>query len=108
MRDSLHDLSTITTIPYQTLQKLFEKLSWVICDAVQDSLMNKEDFASIDIGIGTVDISVSNDTVEYRFVPSKSLESSVIQTVEDKSNPLVKNIESSLVKRIVNTYKDLF
>ena len=65
MRDGLKDLSTITTIPYHTLQKLFEKFSWVICDSVQESCMNKQDYASIDIGIGSIDIAVDNDSVQF-------------------------------------------
>ena len=108
MRDGLKDLSTITTIPYHTLQKLFEKFSWVICDSVQESCMNKQDYASIDIGIGTIDIAVVNDSVQYRFIPSSKLEESVKDTIINKHNPLVSNVEEALVKRVVNAYKDFF
>ena len=108
MRDGLKDLSTITTIPYHTLQKLFEKFSWVICDSVEESCMNNQEYASIDIGIGNIDIAVVDNSIQYRFIPSGKLEDNVRDTIEKKQNPLTKEVEATLVKRIVNTYKDLF
>lgn len=108
MRNGIRDLSTITTIPYNTLQKLSNELSWIICDSVEESCMNKQEYASIDIGIGQLDIAVIDDSIQYRFIPSQKLEQSVIDTVEEKKNPLVSNIEETVVKRIMNAYKDLF
>lgn len=108
MTNGLENLSTITTIPYHTLQKLFNELSWIICDSLEESCINNQEYASIDIGIGTIDIAVVDDSVQYRFVPSSKLEDSVRETIENKKSPLVSNIEKSIVKRIVNTYKDLF
>ena len=108
MTDGISTLSTITTIPKQTLEKLFEKLSWVICDSVEVSCMSNEDFARIDIGIGYIDINVTENELEYRFIPSKKLESDILNTVQNKKNPLVNNIEESLIKRIINAYKDFF
>ena len=37
MRNALKDLSTITTIPYNSIVKLMDKLSWVISDCVEES-----------------------------------------------------------------------
>ena len=108
MRDGLKDLSTITTIPYHTLQKLFDKFSWIICDSVEESCMNNQEYASIDIGIGTIDIAVIDNSVQYRFVPSSKLEENIRSTIEDKKNPLVVATEEALVKRIIHAYKDFF
>lgn len=108
MRDGLKDLSTITTIPYHTLQKLFEKFLWIICDSIEESCRSKQDYASIDIGIGTIDIAFDDDTVQYRFIPSRNLDDSIKDTIVNKNNPLVNNVEEALVKRIVNAYKDFF
>lgn len=108
MRDGIKDLSVITTIPYHTLQKLFDKLCWVVCDGVQASELDHEEFASIDIGIGTIDIAVKDDQIQYRFVPSNKLEDSVRETLVSKKNPLQINLEEALVKKIVNAYKEFF
>lgn len=108
MRNALKDLSTITTIPYQTLQKLFDKLSWVICDAVSNVKENNSDYYSIDVGIGELDIYVGQEEVSYRFIPSDTLSKSINETVNEGNNPLTKNIEEAVVKKIVNAYKDFF
>ena len=108
MRNALKDLNTITTIPYQTLQKLFDKLSWVICDAVSNVKDDNSDYYSVDIGIGELDIYVGEEEVSYRFIPSDNLSKSIIETVTEGNNPLTKNIEEAVVQKIINAYKDFF
>ena len=66
MRNALKDLSTITTIPYNSIVKLMDKLGWVISDCVEESTIKGEDYAQIDLGIGKLDIAVVDDEVHYR------------------------------------------
>lgn len=108
MRDALKDLQTITTIPYKTLKDLFDKFQWVLCDEIETSHNKGEEFASIDIGIGEIDVCVDNDELKFRFIPSSKFEDNIKETIKSSKNPLVLNIEESLVKRIINTYKDFF
>ena len=108
MRNALKDLSTITTIPYNSIVKLMDKLGWVISDCVEESTIKGEDYAQIDLGIGKLDIAVVDDEVHYRFVPSSRMEENIRQTIENKKNPLVCKTEEALVNKIVNAYKNLF
>lgn len=106
--DIMQDISKITTIPERTLNKLVSKIDWCICDAVQESILCGNDSASVDVGVGTIHIVWSGEQIQYKFVPSTKLERYVADTIINKRNPLVVNLESTFVNRITKTYKDMF
>lgn len=102
----LDDLSTLTTIPYTSLEKLVDKSVYCICNDVVETILGDEKVITIKIGIGTLKMEITDSTVIYRFEPSKDLESNINKTIQDKKSPLVDVAEKTLVKKIVNTYKD--
>lgn len=105
----LNDINTLTTIPLNALYKLTDKANWCICNSVEETFLNSSNIAEISIGaLGTLIIEVVEDTVEYRFIPSKKLDKSVIDTIINKKSPLINQLDSTLASRLVNTYKDLF
>ena len=106
--DVIQDISKITTIPVRTLDKLVSKIDWCICDAIEESRMIGEELTKVDIGVGTLCISVKDDSIEYKFLPAPKLEKYVIDTVINKKNPMVVNLEQTFVNRITKTYKDMF
>lgn len=109
MIDVLEKLSILTTIDAKTLSKLCEKASWCICDGLYLESLNNVYRCFFDIGIGTVGIDYSaGDVVRYNFVPSKEFEKSVISTISNGESPLKGKVEQSLVRKITETYKDLF
>ena len=108
MKDALKDISTITTITYFSLQNLFNTLVDIISYDVQESFLDKQNICEVDIGIGTLNILVTEDEIKYKFIPSKNLSGSIIQAIEHKDSPLIIKAEQSLSKKILNTYKDLF
>lgn len=107
MTDIINDVSVLTTIPKKSLDKLTEKESYCICSAVEESVLNADQITEMDIGIGTLCIEHVGDTLQYRFIPSKSLEGSVKETFLSKKCVLSDKLDSSLVKRITEAYKDL-
>lgn len=104
----IDDLSTITTIPPASLRKLFEKVGWCICNGVLESRLAEQDITEINLGYGTLIISIENNQIEYKFIPSSKLEKGLIETVVNKKNPLVVNLEETFANRILKTYKDMF
>ena len=104
----VEDLSTITTIPPASLRKLFEKVGWCICNGVVESKLNDEDITEINLGFGTLIISVENNHIEYKFIPSSKLEKGLVESIVNKRNPLVVNLEETFANRILKTYKDMF
>ena len=103
----VQDLSTLTTIPYRSLEKLISKSCWCICDAVEESTLQGKNITAIDIGIGQLVVQVIDNSIQYKFIPSSRLEKYMVDTVVNKKNPMTVNLESTFVNRIVKTYKDL-
>lgn len=103
----VQDLSTLTTIPYSNLQKLFYRLGTIIAYSVQESLKNGEHLSSLDIGIGTLNISVNTDDVSYKFIPNSELEQDIVNGVLKSDIQLVNDIEEALRNKILSAYKDL-
>ena len=105
--DLISDLSLLTSVPYKTLKNLCDKGNECICHSTLENFDNGENETIIDISIGQVSIVVNGNEIHYRFKPSTKLESMLIDTINTHKDPLVSDIEHSLVVRILNTYKDL-
>lgn len=105
--DLISDISLLTSVPYKTLQTLCDKGAESICHSVLESVKESNVETTIDISIGQLIVAVHNDEIHYKFKPSSKLENMLIDTLVNKTDPLVTNIEQSLVSRILNTYKDL-
>jgi hypothetical protein len=102
------DLSTITTIQVTTLNKIIQKITWIIADAVENAVANKEDQVDIDTGVGIIKIKFDNQNVRYKFVPKQVLEETIAKTIVTEQNPLKIALETSLADKMVNVYKDFF
>ena len=105
MNSLIEDISALTSIPVNTLDKLKKKTIYCICDSIEETKLRGEDTTVIDMGIGILYIKEEGDIVKYRFTPSKTLENSINTTLIEGKNPLVDTIEKSLVKRVTDTYK---
>lgn len=101
------DLQLLTAIPKATLAKLFKEIEWCICNSIEESQLRQEKILQLDIGVGDLIIKVEEGAIKYKFLPSKSLEENIRQTYLNKKNPLTKNIEESLAKKIANVYREL-
>ena len=106
--DILDDICTITTIPTASMNKLFNKIEWCICNSVEESKLSGDNITELDIGIGTLIISIIDNSIQYKFIPSNKLEKGLIDTVIYGKNPLVVNLEDTFANRIVKTFKDMF
>lgn len=106
--DIIGDVCTLTTIPRRSMNRLVKHENWCICEALQESQLKKESISVLDIGIGTLYIEVGEETVQYKFIPSKSLEANIVETITSGKNPLVVNLEDTFADRITKTYKDVF
>lgn len=108
MENLIKDVSTLTTIPEKSLNKLMDKTYWCISNEVVESLKQDSNVIEIDIGIGELYIKVVDDTIQYKFIPSAKLNDTVKNTVINKRNVLEDTLEKTLINKIVDTYKDLF
>ena len=96
MHKLIDDLSALTTIPVINLSKLVDKATWCICDCVEESKLADEKVVNIDL---------DKESIQYRFVPSKKLETAIKDTIVSGKNPLVAQAEATLAQRIIDVYK---
>jgi len=106
--DVKEDLSKLTTINQLSINRLFDKINWIISDAVEQAELAGDDVIELDLGFGLVIVSLEDNCIKYKFKPSKSLEESIIDTVVNGKNQLTFTIENTLVSKITNVYKDMF
>ena len=107
MNSLLHDISTLSCIPQLTLENICKLAEKSIADAVLETLLSKEDISSIDIGIGILNIKIEENSIKYKFIPSKKLDSIINYSITNKVSPIVASLDDSLNKRIKSTYKEL-
>ena len=106
--DLIEDLSKLTTINELSLNRVFDKVQWCICDYIEAAVTSGVNTVDINIGFGTLTINIDNDSIKYRFKPNKKLETAIIGTMLDDKNPLKFELENNLVQKITNIYKDMF
>lgn len=103
-----NDLCLLTTIAPTNMSKLTKLSEAIVCHTLAESLADRDEFASIDIGIGVLHIKSAEDGLKYKFTPSDHLSSTLETTVRTKRSPLGLKVDELLGCRIMNTYKDLF
>lgn len=103
----VEDLSKLTNIPIKSLNKVMDLICYCITDVVNDGAISGESSVEIDIGIGTLKIGRTENSVKYLFIPSAKLEEGVKNTIIGRENALEVAVESSLQDKLVNTYKEL-
>ena len=108
MKNLIEDISTLTTIGKYNLDELVNKSVAIISHDVFESIKDREKVTIVDVGIGELYITNIEDTIQYKFIPSKKLNSAVEATYKSKQSPLLLEIDAALGRRITNTYKDLF
>ena len=104
----MEDLSELTTIQLASLNRLVKQSMWIICDAVEAAVHNKDDSLDVDLGFGTLKIKFDNEEVKYRFIPKPTLENSIAKAIVEEQNPLQLVLEKSLANKIINVYKEFF
>ena len=102
------DLSKLTTIDVLYINRLFDKIVWCISDYVEMAIDKGESYVEVDFGFGSVIVNIENDSIRYKFKPSKQLDDSIINTVVDGKNNLTLVLEKTLTQKLTNIYKDMF
>lgn len=101
------DISKLTNIPKQVLDKISTLSISCICDAIEDDILNDVDVLTIDIGIGQLMVKHTDNEMRYKFIPNAKLEEAISQTIINDKNTLKITIEDTLKKRIMSIYKEL-
>ena len=107
MTELLEDISELTKVCDTTLKKFIPTINYCIGHAVHESECKQEDITIVDIGFGELHIKHDSSTLKYKFIPSKELESILVQTILSKRSPIMTKLELDLQEKIDRTYKEL-
>lgn len=102
-----NDLKTLTNISSDVIDKLVNKILYIICDDVLDTHLNNNTVTDIDTGIGVLSICVDNNQIKYRFIPSTIVESAVKNTIVDLKSPVKERASKTLASKINEIYEEL-
>ena len=106
----LNDLTQLTQIPIETLLNMKRVAEKDIAHIFYENyvLYDKEEI-TIDIGIGNLILRINKNEeyITYEFVPFKSLENLLLNSIEDKESPLINSVESTLSQKVMSLYKEL-
>ena len=110
MIKTLEDLAKLTTIKTSTLEKISSCLEYIVVDNVSEEKMLSTDdaFMDLDIGIGILTISIVDDSINYYFKPSSTLEKGLINAINNNENILENKLTNSINSHIYKVYKDMF
>ena len=106
--DIVQDISTLTTVQKSSIDRLCTQAVKCVCYCICEALSKNEKDLCLDIGIGSLFINIGEDSVKYRFEPSMFMDNSIIDSVLSGKNPVIEDLESSLLNKVNTTYKDLF
>lgn len=104
--DILQDLSALTSTPKTNYNILTNRVIDIIAHSVCVGNSDNETEFYFDIGIGTLALLVNSENIHYKFTPTVELEKKILNAV-DGEDILVKQLEETLAKRILKTYKDI-
>lgn len=104
----IDDLSILTTISKYGLTDISKLAEKCISHYVLECKLSRKPVSTISLGtLGELDIMITDSTVTYKFVPSKSLENEIVSVLNENKSPLQETLEKSLTKRVIKAYKDL-
>lgn len=97
-QNAINDLGNLTKVPTKAINTLVEKLNLCIGSNLHDALLTKEDVAQINIGVGTLCVSLSD--MQCKFVPSKDLKAIIKRSISDGIDPLEFELEQTLIAKL--------
>lgn len=108
MINIVKDTSVLTTIPEKAIKKIIDKMIYSINEAIVEAEITGDDIVELDIGLGTLLIRFEDGSIQYKFIPGDKLEETVKNSFINKQNLLEDALDTSLVNKLTNIYKDLF
>lgn len=106
-RNILEDMPVLTGIPKFNFEKLVKRCNALINHYTYEAFSDGENIVYIDIGIGRLTIQIQEKCIKYSFEPSIALDKSVKSALKSNVTDLTRLIDSTLEKRIQDTYKEL-
>ena len=103
----IDDLVLLTDVSEATFKKFSNLTNYIVGHAVHEHDCEGAEVTIIDLEIGELHIKVSDNSVKYRFVPSKELDLMICNTINSGISPIVTKLNTGLQEKIDKAYKEL-
>lgn len=107
MTKLIEDVSTLTSIPENLLKKLVKVSNYCVGHALHEALCEQQDYVTVDIGIGDLQLKLQDNTLRYKFIPSRELEDALVTTVKSGTSSIIVQLDNTLQEKIEDTYRGL-
>lgn len=95
----LSSLATISKVPVKVFNILSDKAVLCIASAIHDAVIQHDETATIDVGIGQLSVRISD--MQCKFIPSKELKNAIKQSITDNIDPLELSIENMFSAKLL-------
>ena len=103
----ISDLSKITNVPEELLEKLASAAAYSIGEAVYESETASEDTTEIDLGFGTLLIKHSISGIKFKYLPNAAIEKDIVNIIRGKEPQLEVKLRNTLAAKLIAAYKDI-
>lgn len=106
-RKVLEDLSKVSNIDKEIIDKLFQYLGYLICENVKCDRIKLIQDSILDIGIGILNISNNNGNLRIKYSPTKEMLEDLTNIEKGKDTKLKAKLEKSITEKLCDIYKDI-
>lgn len=103
----IDDLSAMTSIQPKILGKLVDCSSYAILQSIEEMMIKQETSCEVDFTNFKLVITIDEDNLVFKIIPSKDLEKAIIKTISNKKNAMEPIIVGNMVETLLKDYKDL-
>lgn len=107
MNNAIEDVSKLTSINKENLDKLVKLEIYSIIETVTEDKLVGKDVSEIDIGLGSLYVRTSGGMLTFKFIPSETLLSETVKAIKNGKNTFEVDIEDTLVSRVTKLYKEI-
>ena len=104
----VNDLASLTNIDNELLARIISKSSLCIGEYINEAYIDGCNISEIDLSFGKLIIGVVDNEIKYKFVPSKRLEESIINSLNNKQSDMEVELSKAAVEKLLANYKELF
>ena len=106
-KNLIEDVSKLFNLKSSLLKKFVRVADYCISDYVLEAKLSDEDVTEINIGIGQLKLLITDDSLSYQFVPSKKLETMIIDAYQNEKSEMTEVLEGDIENRLLSAYKEL-
>lgn len=101
------DLSKLSNIPEEYLDKLSIACGYIIGNAVYESILASQDITELDVGFGTLLFKNDLSGIKAKFIPSDALQND-LKNINEGGEPTIKaKLEKALSAKLISMYKEI-